>query len=75
MNDILLTLAAQAATDGVSTWTDWVREAGGWGVAVVEFMVLGYVFRTHRADIKEKDDKIISVLEKQNEALKSLRGG
>jgi hypothetical protein len=76
MFDALLSLIAQAGPlDEATSWTTFLKDAGGWGVSVIEFGVIMYMWRTFREDLKSKDDKIISVLEKQNDVIRGLKGG
>lgn len=81
MSAFLLSLIAQIPTSPAEAmqWVDVVKGAGGWGVAIIEGVVIFWLWKTSRQDMKEKDDKIISVLEKQNDTIKNtigaLKGG
>jgi len=76
MQTLLMLVIAQTPTaEQAKSWTDWLQQAGGWGVATVEFAVLVVVCRWFIKALEKKDDKLIAVLEKQNETYKVVKGG
>lgn len=74
---------AQAAGTGeVTAWTDTLREAGGWGVAIVEGVVIWWLYRDFGAKITAKDEenkalnaRILGIVLDLNTKLGSLKSG
>jgi hypothetical protein len=58
--------------DKVVEWSDALNKAGGWGVAVILFLVFGGVIVAQWREMKAKDEKFFAVLDKTNDILKLL---
>lgn len=56
--------------ESVNTWVEFFREAGGWGLAVVEGFVVVFLWRK----LEAKDERLFQVLDKTNEILLTIQG-
>lgn len=82
---IISLLPADAfGVEEASGWTAFLKEAGGWGVAVVVAVVLSGVIvklwmeyknlqAQHSLENKAKDERIYNLLDKQNDMLKIVQ--
>jgi hypothetical protein len=51
------------------TWVQFLRDAGGWGLSVVEAGVIWYLWR----ELKAKDLRLFTLLDRTNEILAALQ--
>jgi hypothetical protein len=57
-----------------TAWVNFLRDAGGWGIAVVEAFVLVFLWRRYEAKLDAKDARLFALLDRTNDILGLIQG-